>query len=126
MIDSKGHACGKIDRQRKKNLGTLAVPRFSIWQRVKDSNPHIQSQSLLCYLYTNPLCLFTCVANRYYYSEKRIFVKGFHEFFSFFSSEFSSASASLVSVTPSGRAAAYVSRKECACPWVLKPGNVSN
>ena len=25
------------------------------WQRVKDSNPHIQSQSLLCYLYTNPL-----------------------------------------------------------------------
>ena len=30
----------------------------SIWQRVKDSNPHIQSQSLLCYLYTNPLYLF--------------------------------------------------------------------
>ena len=26
-----------------------------IWQRMKDSNPHIQSQSLLCYLYTNPL-----------------------------------------------------------------------
>ncbi len=25
------------------------------WQRVKDSNPHIQSQSLLCYPYTNPL-----------------------------------------------------------------------
>lgn len=29
-----------------------------LWQRVKDSNPHIQSQSLLCYLYTNPLYLF--------------------------------------------------------------------
>ena len=27
------------------------------WQRVKDSNPHIQSQSLLCYPYTNPLYL---------------------------------------------------------------------
>ena len=29
-----------------------------LWQRVKDSNPHIQSQSLLCYHYTNPLYLF--------------------------------------------------------------------
>ena len=42
---------------------------FLSWQRVKDSNPHIQSQSLLCYLYTNPLYLFTS-ANRYYYTEK--------------------------------------------------------
>lgn len=31
------------------------------WQRVKDSNPHIQSQSLLCYLYTNPLYSFARV-----------------------------------------------------------------
>ena len=30
------------------------LPR-GFWQRVKDSNPHIQSQSLLCYHYTNPL-----------------------------------------------------------------------
>ena len=30
------------------------------WQRVKDSNPHIQSQSLLCYHYTNPL--FFCLS----------------------------------------------------------------
>ena len=29
-----------------------------LWQRVKDSNPHIQSQSLLCYHYTNPLFVF--------------------------------------------------------------------
>ena len=29
----------------------------TVWQREKDSNPHIQSQSLLCYLYTNPLYL---------------------------------------------------------------------
>ena len=34
------------------------VPEFFLWQRVKDSNPHIQSQSLLCYLYTNPLCVY--------------------------------------------------------------------
>ena len=26
-----------------------------LWQREKDSNPHIQSQSLLCYPYTIPL-----------------------------------------------------------------------
>ena len=26
------------------------------WQREKDSNPHIRSQSPLCYLYTIPLC----------------------------------------------------------------------
>ena len=32
-----------------------------LWQRVKDSNPHIQSQSLLCYLYTNPLYSFARV-----------------------------------------------------------------
>ena len=31
--------------------------RPRLWQRVKDSNPHKQSQSLLCYLYTNPLFL---------------------------------------------------------------------
>ena len=31
-----------------------------LWQRVKDSNPHIQSQSLLCYHYTNPLFVFCC------------------------------------------------------------------
>ena len=33
-----------------------------LWQRVKDSNPHIQSQSLLCYHYTNPL--FRCRSYR--------------------------------------------------------------
>ena len=26
-----------------------------MWQRMKDSNPHKQSQSLVCYHYTNPL-----------------------------------------------------------------------
>ena len=55
-----------------------------IWQRVKDSNPHIQSQSLLCYLYTNPLYL-SAAANRYYYTEIRFFVKGISEIlFDFF------------------------------------------
>ena len=50
--------------KQRKNLGTVVVPRFFIWQRVKDSNPHIQSQSLLCYLYTNPLDLSAAVINR--------------------------------------------------------------
>ena len=37
---------------------------FGVWQRMKDSNPHIQSQSLLCYHYTNPLYLFVVVVHR--------------------------------------------------------------
>ena len=35
-------------------LSTKGV--FFSWQRVKDLNPHIRSQSPLCYHYTNPLC----------------------------------------------------------------------
>ena len=50
--------------KQRKNLGTVVVPRFFIWQRLKDSNPHIQSQSLLCYLYTNPLDLSAAVISR--------------------------------------------------------------
>ena len=50
--------------KQRKNLGTVVVPRFFIWQRVKDSNPHIQSQSLLCYPYTNPLYLSAAVISR--------------------------------------------------------------
>ena len=50
--------------KQRKNLGTVVVPKFFIWQRVKDSNPHIQSQSLLCYLYTNPLDLSAAVISR--------------------------------------------------------------
>ena len=52
------------------------------WQRVKDSNPHIQSQSLLCYLYTNPLYL-SASANRYYYTDISDIVNRFFKFFSF-------------------------------------------
>ncbi len=40
-------------RTKKEMQPTLHL----FWQRVKDSNPHIQSQSLLCYPYTNPLSL---------------------------------------------------------------------
>ena len=56
---------------KRKVLKPLRFQDF-LWQRVKDSNPHIQSQSLLCYLYTNPLYLSSGVAvtNRYYYIEK--------------------------------------------------------
>ncbi len=75
---------------RRKSEGIPTIAQFSAkpeteqwweflsWQRVKDSNPHIQSQSLLCYLYTNPLY---CLLNRFYYTEKRNFVKGFSNFF---------------------------------------------
>ena len=31
------------------------MDKLLIWQREKDSNPHIRSQSPLCYLYTIPL-----------------------------------------------------------------------
>ena len=49
---------------------------------MKDSNPHIQSQSLLCYHYTNPLyfVLFTA-ANKCYYTEILGNVNGFFEKF---------------------------------------------
>ena len=59
-------------KTQKKVLKPLRFQDF-FWQRVKDSNPHIQSQSLLCYLYTNPLYL-SAAANRYYYTEKDFFV----------------------------------------------------
>ncbi len=32
------------------------------WQRMKDSNPHKQSQSLVCYHYTNPL--YICLSQK--------------------------------------------------------------
>ena len=47
-------------KTQKKVLKPLGFQDF-LWQRVKDSNPHIQSQSLLCYLYTNPL--FICCSH---------------------------------------------------------------
>ena len=55
---------------------------FGVWQRMKDSNPHIQSQSLLCYHYTNPLyfvlvLLLFGAANKCYYSEILDNVNGF-------------------------------------------------
>ena len=71
------------------------VPGSFLWQRVKDSNPHIQSQSLLCYLYTNPLSLFCFVvvhrSNKSYYIQNLLFVNTFFEiFFIYFLRVFSS------------------------------------
>ena len=46
------------ERQRGKACSTAkkgAVFQQPLWQREKDSNPHIRSQSPLCYLYTIPL-----------------------------------------------------------------------
>ena len=41
----------KMKKEKTRNRSS------GFWQREKDSNPHKQSQSLLCYLYTNPLFL---------------------------------------------------------------------
>ena len=45
-----------------------AEPHLEKWLRKKDSNPHVQSQSLLCYLYTIPqyLCCNDCNSKIYY------------------------------------------------------------
>ena len=51
-------------------------------QRNRDSNPNIQSQSLLCYRYTIPLSLFSLIS----ISQRMTFVKGvFKIYFAFFS-----------------------------------------
>ena len=45
-----------FDKNKNPNFDTLGIRiRVHIWQREKDSNPHIRSQSPLCYLYTIPL-----------------------------------------------------------------------
>ncbi len=41
-----------VEMEIKKRHGSPCL----FWQREKDSNPHIRSQSPLCYLYTIPLC----------------------------------------------------------------------
>ena len=71
-----------VIEDKEKALNPLRFKAF-LWQRVKDSNPHIQSQSLLCYLYTNPLYL-SAAANRYYYTEISDIVNRVFKFFSFF------------------------------------------
>ena len=57
--------CGEVQSQlflaeleiieRKKDR-KLNISSLFLWQREKDSNPHIRSQSPLCYHYTIPLC----------------------------------------------------------------------
>ncbi len=73
--------------KRKKSPGTITVPGHSFWQRVKDSNPHIQSQSLLCYLYTNPLYLSrvqrTIIIIRNFPRLSIVFSKIFSSFFKY-------------------------------------------
>ncbi len=60
-------AAGTLVQGRQRKQPAAAAPAEkekdpegrSRWQREKDSNPHIQSQSLLCYPYTIPLCFTT-------------------------------------------------------------------
>ena len=50
------------------------------WQRNRDSNPNIQSQSLLCYLYTIPLYLTMRFSRSYILSQINSFVNRFWNF----------------------------------------------
>ena len=53
------------------------------WQRVKDSNPHIQSQSLLCYPYTNPLFVPALAGTSDIIADLRKMSREFLHFFAF-------------------------------------------
>ena len=48
---------GNVEKTSNFNekTGKPLIKGFPVWQRMKDSNPHKQSQSLVCYHYTNPL-----------------------------------------------------------------------
>ena len=55
--DSAGlFSLSKRHFDKLKTTVILSELRWFLWQREKDSNPHIRSQSPLCYLYTIPLC----------------------------------------------------------------------
>ena len=56
---------------RQENKKASPIGDAFVWQREKDSNPHKQSQSLLCYLYTIPL------RNIAYYTAKKEIVNPF-------------------------------------------------
>lgn len=47
----------QIKQKALKVLKNNTFRAISVWQRVKDSNPHKRSQSPVCYHYTNPLNL---------------------------------------------------------------------
>ena len=61
----------------EKRQVSVETCRFS-WQREKDSNPHIRSQSPLCYHYTIPLCSLT---NKIYYTDFTPFVNTYFHIF---------------------------------------------
>ena len=67
----------------KDNKKALSILRSKeLWQREKDSNPHIRSQSPLCYLYTIPLNAsaiilhFFRLSSIFYNTRKNIFRHG--------------------------------------------------
>ena len=65
-----GHFALKSSRSKGKSLKSNGFEAFK-WQREKDSNPHIRSQSPLCYLYTIPLNAKAIIQN--YFRLSRIF-----------------------------------------------------
>ena len=52
---SSSHISGLISKLRFQKKKPTSRVGFFFWQRNRDSNPNIQSQSLLCYRYTIPL-----------------------------------------------------------------------
>lgn len=84
---NRGHFASSKAKAKNKNR-LVDTSRFLFWQRVKDSNPHIQSQSLLCYPYTNPLCDFVrseqILLYRYFPVCQAIFAKIFFVFLPFY------------------------------------------
>ena len=58
-----------IPPPRKRKTDHREMVCFS-WQRNRDSNPNIQSQSLLCYRYTIPLKLYSFIERTIFYHKK--------------------------------------------------------
>ena len=56
---------------------------FIFWQRRGDSNPFIQSQSLMCYRYTTPLYIVPLLL-RHFFSQQLISVIDFHVIFRYY------------------------------------------
>ena len=71
---------------------TLVVG-FSFWQRNRDSNPNIQSQSLLCYRYTIPLSLFSLISIAQRFSFVKGVLKIYFAFFLIFMKQFNKSEA---------------------------------
>ena len=76
----------------KKEKTPLRVSSL-FWQRNRDSNPNIQSQSLLCYRYTIPLSLFSLISIAQRFSFVKGVLKIYFAFFLIFMKQFNKSEA---------------------------------